>query len=99
MPSLKRVLYTAGQNPTRSWARFRLGLALFVFGLLLLLSVAGDYFTLNAVALVILFIGFVFAMWGYWGMFANRFARVIEQREINRANDPFAEHKDKPHQD
>ncbi|WP_240612837.1 hypothetical protein [Alteromonas flava] len=99
MTRIKHTLYRAGQNPVRSWQRFKLGLGVFAFGLVLLIALPATSFVFTLVSMSTLLLGFFFAMWGYWGMFANRFARVIEQRELNRANDPFASDQDKSNQD
>ncbi|MDM7862051.1 hypothetical protein QTP81_15715 [Alteromonas sp. ASW11-36] len=89
--SFRNRLYRAGQNPKRSWLQFRLGMVIFVVGVLLLIASQRYLVALYWPAVGVVLSGFVVSMRGYWGIFANRFARVLEQRDANQINDPFAD--------
>ena len=87
---LSSLLFNAGRDPGLSWKRFKIGMCLFAIGM------SGLYFAPNVslslywIGLIVLLSGFGMAMWGYWGIFANRFSRLLYQRQINQVNDPFA---------
>jgi len=65
---------TEAQDIHKSWQRFKIGLAIFVVGVLLLFTISDAHFSLHYLSLVVLFVGFVIAMFGYWGIFIQRFS-------------------------
>lgn len=69
----------------RSWRRFKLGLALFACGVLVLLPL-GHIPVAYYLSLAILLLGFAIAMWGYAGIFLQRFAGLKNAR--NKHNNP-----------
>lgn len=97
--ALRDILYAAGQKPALSWSRFRNGLLTFAFGVAVLVASERYFPVLYWPGFFIVVIGFIVAMRGYWGLFANRFARLIEQKAINAKHDPFASPSKKPKQD
>ena len=72
----------------RSWAEFKLGLALFVVGVLLIFAGARFWVWLQIPGLLILAAGGLIAGKGYLGIFANRFAQTL-----NRTKPPSFEDK------
>jgi hypothetical protein len=96
---LRNILIQAGQNPSLSWKRFRMGIVVFVLGAATLYMSQRVNTNLYWPGAFIVVVGFGISMWGYWGIFANRFAHLLYQRQINAANDPFANPDKKPKQD
>ncbi|MCF6435483.1 MULTISPECIES: hypothetical protein [Pseudoalteromonas] len=74
---LKQLIYRLGQQPKVSLKRFLIGIAL--FGCALAAIAYGYYFqpVVQIVGLIILGPAMFFALWGYLGIFANRFAQII----------------------
>ena len=97
--AFRDVIYRAGQQPAQSWSRFRLGLVIFALGAGVLFASQRYYSLLYWPGFFIVILGFGFAMIGYWGIFANRFARLLDKRSINAAHDPFANPDKKPNQE
>ncbi|WP_025257247.1 hypothetical protein [Alteromonas sp. ALT199] len=62
------------QDSFKSWQRFKIGLSIFVVGVLLLFTLSELHVALHYLSLLILFIGFTIAMMGYWGIFIQRFS-------------------------
>jgi cytochrome b len=74
---LKSVIYKLGQNPKLSLKRFFIGLGLFVLSLI---AIAYGYYRhawVQLIGLGLLVPALCFALWGYIGIFANRFSQVI----------------------
>jgi hypothetical protein len=59
-----------------SWQRFKIGLAIFVAGVVLLFSISDIHIVLHYVSLAVLLCGFAYSMWGYMGIFLQRFASL-----------------------
>jgi hypothetical protein len=97
--ALRDIIYTAGQKPALSWSRFKHGLLIFALGTVILL--ASQHFSelLYWPGFFVVVVGFIVAMRGYWGLFANRFAQLIEQKALNAKRDPYASLDKKPKQD
>ncbi|NOH58614.1 hypothetical protein F0261_11295 [Alteromonas sp. 07-89-2] len=62
------------QDIHKSWQLFKIGLSIFVVGVLLLFTLSELHITLHYLSLLILFVGFAIAMLGYWGIFIQRFS-------------------------
>tara|TARA_Y100000296_G_scaffold59742_1_gene69079 strand:- start:502 stop:732 length:231 start_codon:yes stop_codon:yes gene_type:complete len=62
------------QDVHKSWHRFKIGLSIFVVGVLLLFTLSELHIGFHYLSLLILFIGFAIAMLGYWGIFTQRFS-------------------------
>ena len=58
----------------KSWQRFKLGLALFVVGVLLLFTISAIHILAYYFSLAILLLGFIIAISGYIGIFIQRFS-------------------------
>ncbi len=71
----------------QSWRRFKLGLALFAGGVLVLLTL-GHIPVAYYLSLAVLLCGFSIAMWGYAGIFLQRFSGLKHARNKNK-NHPF----------
>jgi uncharacterized membrane protein YidH (DUF202 family) len=56
------------------WQRFKLGLSLFVVGVVLLFTLSTYHPLLNYLSIAVLIIGFAIAMLGYSGIFLQRFS-------------------------
>lgn len=74
---LHNLIYRLGSRPKHSWAWFLRGLGLFLLGALLLLTQQLPWLDILALGLILL--GFVLAVRGYIGIFANRFAQVLNR--------------------
>ena len=61
-------------DPYKSWQRFKIGLSIFVVGVLLLFTLSELHDALRYLSLLVLFLGFAIAMLGYWGIFIERFS-------------------------
>ena len=96
---MRRLIYQAGQKPQQSWLWFRDGLLIFLIGAGLLYVSGRGISWLYWPGFIVTLLGFALSMRGYWGIFANRFARVLEQRQINQTNDPFADDAKKSNQE
>mgnify|MGYP006058380537 FL=1 len=68
------------QDIHKSWQRFKIGLSIFVVGVLLLFTLSELHIALHYLSLIILFIGFTIAMLGYWGIFIQRFSFVKNKK-------------------
>lgn len=71
------LIYRLGSEPKRSLKRFLIGLGLFT---LAVAFIALGYFYQpwwQIPGLLLLAVALFFAIWGYLGIFANRFAQVI----------------------
>ena len=67
-----------GADPQRNWRRFIIGLLIFISGLSgLLLHTLSQSTWLDILCIIIMLIGFVYAMYGYLGIFASRFNRLL----------------------
>lgn len=84
---LKQLVYRLGSNPKLSLRRFFRGLALFVLAVIFIFAGYYQYHTLQVIGIVILVPALFFAAWGYAGIFANRFAQVLNNMEPKN-NDP-----------
>jgi len=84
---LKKWVFRLGSDPKLSLKRFLRGLALFV---LAVIFIAIGYYgpaLFQLIGLIILAVALFFAGWGYLGIFANRFAQVLE-RSSPKNHDP-----------
>ncbi|BBN82815.1 hypothetical protein PA25_28000 [Pseudoalteromonas sp. A25] len=74
---LKQLVYKLGQHPKLSLKRFFIGLGLFA---LAVGAISYGYYyqpIVQLLGLALLVPAVFFALWGYIGIFANRFAQVI----------------------
>ena len=69
------------QDIHKSWQRFKIGLSIFVVGVLLLFTLSELHITLQYLSLLILFVGFSIAMLGYWGIFIQRFSFIKNKKQ------------------
>ncbi|MGJ8485697.1 hypothetical protein [Pseudoalteromonas sp. PAR1] len=84
---LKKWVFRLGSDPKLSLKRFLRGLALFVLAVIFIaIGYYGPAF-FQLIGLVVLAIALFFAGWGYLGIFANRFAQVLE-RSSPKDHDP-----------
>ncbi|CAM4088176.1 hypothetical protein [Pseudoalteromonas byunsanensis] len=74
---LKQYIYRLGQQPKVSLKRFLIGIIL--FGCAVAAIAYGYYYqpVVQLVGLIIMIPALFFALWGYLGIFANRFSQVI----------------------
>ena len=78
---LKNLIYKLGQNPTKSWAEFKLGLFVFAIGTVLIFAGARYWMWFQLPGALLLAVGFFIAGKGYLGIFANRFAQTLNRLE------------------
>lgn len=72
----------------RSWGRFKAGLALFIAGATLLMTVSHYHAALYYLSLAILFVGFVIAMSGYLSILWQRL-KGMNPAGKRKGYDPF----------
>lgn len=73
----KQVIYRLGQQPKLSLKRFFIGLGLFCIAVG---TIGYGYYyqpIVQLIGLILLVPALFFALWGYLGIFANRFAQII----------------------
>ena len=68
------------QDIHKSWQRFKIGLTIFVVGVLLLFTLSHLHTSLYVLGLTVLFVGFVIAMFGYIGIFLARFSSLKNKK-------------------
>ncbi len=83
---LKRTIYTLGREPKKSLRRFFIGLGLFAISVLLIVSGYFYWPLLQLPGLIVLPLSLYFAIYGYLGIFANRFAQVISATDLDDTN-------------
>ncbi|MFT4993585.1 MAG: hypothetical protein ACI965_000605 [Paraglaciecola sp.] len=76
---LKLWLEKLAANPNKSWANFKLGLGVFVIGVVLILAGRQSYYWLQIPGLMCITIGLVFAAKGYVGIFVYRMKNAFKQ--------------------
>lgn len=74
---LKHIIYKLGQNPKVSLKRFFIGLGLFGVAVSAIWYGYYKYHLLQLLGLALLVPAMLMALWGYIGIFANRFSQVI----------------------
>ncbi|WP_412723623.1 hypothetical protein [Alteromonas sp. D210916BOD_24] len=67
-------------NIHQSWQRFKIGLTIFVVGAVLLFSTGALHEVFYYLSLVVLLGGFGYAMWGYMGIFLQRFSFIKNKK-------------------
>jgi len=81
---MNNLLAFLGQDPQRSLTIFLRGLGLFALGLLF---IALGYFyhpLWQLLGLVVLALACILAVWGYVGIFANRWFYILNRSQINK---------------
>ncbi|WP_051275484.1 hypothetical protein [Aestuariibacter salexigens] len=77
---IRLTLFRLGSHPQKSWAHFKVGLIVFFVGALCIQFSPQFIEYLYHAGIAIVLAGFAIAMYGYVGIFANRFSRFIERR-------------------
>ena len=77
----KNTIYRLGSTPKLSLRRFFIGIVLFAFSAGLIIFGYLHLALLQLPGLVLLPIALYFAMYGYLGIFANRFSQILKDRE------------------
>ncbi len=90
---MNNLLAKLGQDPKRSLTIFLRGLGLFAFGLLFIGLGYFYHHLWQVIGIVVLAIACVLAIWGYIGIFANRWFYILNRSQINK-NSPEKSHKD-----
>ncbi|WJG09332.1 hypothetical protein [Aliiglaciecola sp. LCG003] len=91
---LKHWFYRLGSQPHKSWADFKIGLAIFVFGIVLILAGNRYWIMLQIPGVLVLAGGFIYAAKGYAGIFANRFSQTINRLSAAAEKDKRNTHQD-----
>jgi hypothetical protein len=76
-------IYRLGSEPKRSIKRFFSGLALFIVGAAGFAIEHQFGAWSKVVSLLFLIPGFLLACWGWLGIFANRFAQVLNRKRFD----------------
>jgi uncharacterized membrane protein YccC len=74
---MKQIIYKLGSEPKVSLKRFFIGLGLFILAATLIGYGYIGHHLFQLVGLILLPFALFFAIYGYLGIFANRFAQVI----------------------
>ena len=73
------LLQKLGQAPNKSFGYFLAGLVCFAIGLGLIYFVEEQYQTLQIIALGLVGLGCLLAIWGYIGIFASRMLTMMNR--------------------
>ena len=84
---LKPIIYRLGQDPKASLKRFLIGLGLFTISVAAIWYGYYQYHLLQLIGLLLLVPSLTMALWGYIGIFANRFSQVIATISPATSND------------
>ncbi|GAA0854986.1 hypothetical protein [Aliiglaciecola litoralis] len=76
---MKNLFFRWGSNPHKSWADFKIGLGIFVLGVVLIYVGLQFWIFLQIPAVILLAVGFLIAAKGYLGIFANRFSQTLNR--------------------
>ncbi|MDP7592067.1 MAG: hypothetical protein QF552_05105 [Litorilituus sp.] len=82
---MNNLLAFLGQDPRRSLAIFLRGLGLFVFGLLCIALGYYYHHLWQLVGLVVIALASIIAIWGYVGIFANRWFTILNRTQVNQS--------------
>ena len=80
---MNNLLAKLGQNPKRSLSLFLIGLGLFSVGLGFIAIGYFYHHSWQMLGLLILAFACVVAMWGYLGLFANRWFHILNRHNPN----------------
>ncbi|WP_440054345.1 hypothetical protein ACSLBF_16010 [Pseudoalteromonas sp. T1lg65] len=90
---IKSLIFRWGSRPKFSAKLFFTGLALFVISVVLIAAGYYSHHLLQLVGLAFMLPAVILAVYGYIGIFANRFSQVLESRSQRlkhlKDNDPF----------
>jgi len=78
---MNNLLAKLGQDPQHSLSIFLRGLALFALGLLFIALGYFHHHLWQVVGIVILAIACMVALWGYLGIFANRWYNILNKHK------------------
>jgi hypothetical protein len=78
---MNNLLAKLGQDPKRSLAIFLRGLGLFALGIVFIFLGYFHHHLWQVIGLLILAIGCAIAIWGYIGIFANRWFNILNNRK------------------
>jgi len=80
------ILEKLGQNPQASMKIFVRGLGLFALGLCLIAMGYFFHYTWQMAGIIVLAIACAVALWGYIGIFANRWYHILTRHNPDRHN-------------
>lgn len=80
---MNTLLAKLGQEPKRSLSIFLSGLGLFAVGLVFIATGYFYHHIWQMIGLFILAIACAFAIWGYLGLFANRWFHILNRHNPN----------------
>lgn len=81
---MNNLLAFLGQDPQRSLTIFLRGLGLFVLGLFFIALGYFYHHLWQLIGLAVLAIACALAIWGYVGIFANRWFYILNRSQINK---------------
>jgi len=79
---MNNLLAFLGQDPKRSLIIFLRGLGLFALGLIFIALGYFHHHLWQVIGLVLLAIACALAVWGYLGLFANRWFNILNRRAL-----------------
>lgn len=81
---MNNLLAKLGQDPKRSLAIFLRGLGLFAVGTVFIFLGYFHHHLWQVIGILILAIGCAIAIWGYIGIFANRWFNILNNRKSSK---------------
>lgn len=78
---MNHLLAKLGQDPKRSLSIFLSGLALFIFGSVFIAIGYFNHHLWQVIGLIILAIAILITVWGYLGIFANRWFNILNRNK------------------
>lgn len=81
---MNNILEKLGQDPKRSLSIFLRGLGLFCFGIFFIAIGYYYHHLWQIIGLVIMTIACIIAVWGYLGIFANRWFNILNKDKAKR---------------
>jgi len=79
--NFKNIIYRLGSTPKLSLRRFFIGILLFAISAGLIIFGYLHLALLQLPGLILLPVALYFAIYGYLGIFANRFSQILKDRE------------------
>lgn len=83
---MNNLLAKLGQDPKRSLSIFLVGLGLFAFGLVFITIGYFYHHLWQVLGLCILALACLIAIWGYIGIFANRWFNILNKHSPNNSH-------------
>lgn len=80
---MNNLLAKLGQDPKRSLSIFLTGFGLFVLGLIFIAIGYFNHHLWQVIGIIIIAFSCLIAIWGYLGIFANRWFNILNKHKLN----------------